>query len=341
MTKLALVAALALAISVASSAPVPSRGLAAQPLPTGPSFAFTAAGDYGSSEASTATLDLIAQSGADFHLALGDLALTNADPEDDWCTHVKSQVGETFPFQLVSGSEEDDNGGEGHIDNFAECLPDQMGSVGQYPAQYYFDYQGLARFIVLSPDLIINGQYYYYADLNEYYTWAANAIDGARAAGIKWVVVAMHKNCHSMGPYYCRIFSDLENLLINKRVDLVLNGHDRTYQRSKQLATSPTCEIVPIDWFNDNCVVNEGISNIYAKGAGTVFVVVGTAGADLYAIDTADSETGYFAAWMGANINPRHGLLKVTVSEDELAAEFVGSTPTSDFSDSFWITSPN
>ncbi len=42
---------------------------------TGPrgSFVFTAAGDYGSSRATTATLDLIARSDAGFNLALGDL----------------------------------------------------------------------------------------------------------------------------------------------------------------------------------------------------------------------------------------------------------------------------
>src|SRR3712207_5352658 len=71
------------------------------------SFAFTAAGDYGSSKDASATLDLIARSGADFNLALGDLSYTDA-PESAWCEYISSKVGETFPFQLVAGNHEDD-----------------------------------------------------------------------------------------------------------------------------------------------------------------------------------------------------------------------------------------
>jgi hypothetical protein len=64
-------------------------------------FVFTAAGDYGSSKDTTATLDLIARSEASFNLALGDLSYTDA-PESDWCDYVHSKVGERFPFQFLS-----------------------------------------------------------------------------------------------------------------------------------------------------------------------------------------------------------------------------------------------
>src|SRR3712207_298033 len=81
------------------------------------SFVFTAAGDYGSSKDTTATLDLIARSGASFNLALGDLSYTDA-PESDWCRYVRSRVGDRFPFQLLAGNHEDDFGGDGHISEF-------------------------------------------------------------------------------------------------------------------------------------------------------------------------------------------------------------------------------
>src|SRR5918997_3766812 len=103
------------------------------------SFIFTAAGDYGSSKDATATLDLIERSDASFNLALGDLSYTDA-PESDWCDYVHSIVGETFPFQLGAGNHEDDFGEDGHISEFASCLPDRMDSVGDYPEEYYFDY---------------------------------------------------------------------------------------------------------------------------------------------------------------------------------------------------------
>jgi hypothetical protein len=68
---------------------------------------------------------------------------------------------------LVAGNHEDDFGEHGHIGDFASCLPDRMDSVGDYPAEYYFDYRDLARFIVISPDLTIDGNHFFYGDANE------------------------------------------------------------------------------------------------------------------------------------------------------------------------------
>ncbi len=45
----------------------------------------------------------------------------------------------------------------------------------------------------------------------------------------------MHKPCLSLGEYACDIGADLTNLLLSKKVDLVLSGHEHIYQRSKQL----------------------------------------------------------------------------------------------------------
>lgn len=300
-------------------------------------FTFTAAGDYGSSEDVAATLQLIARSAADFHLALGDLSYDDALPEAVWCDYVKSKVGHTFPFQIVAGNHEDDYGEYGHINNFVACLPDQIGVTGTYGTQYFFDFQSLARFIMISPDLTVNGIHYFYGEQNEHFRWVEAAIDGARDAGIPWVIMGMHKSCLSMGSYYCHIYEELFNLIIDKKVDLVLQAHDHTYQRTKQLATNSSCVKVPIDAFDSRCVVDNGDNQVYARGAGSVFVIVGTGGADLWNIDTEDTEAGYFATWMGANIRPRKGFLRCSVSAKEIFAGFVGSTATSDFTDSFCI----
>src|SRR5262249_32422706 len=40
----------------------------------GPGFSFTAGGDIGGNRKSSTTLDLVAQSGSNFHLAIGDLS---------------------------------------------------------------------------------------------------------------------------------------------------------------------------------------------------------------------------------------------------------------------------
>jgi 3',5'-cyclic AMP phosphodiesterase CpdA len=300
-------------------------------------FVFTAAGDYGVTDDTTATLDLIARSGASFNLALGDLSYSNTLSESAWCDYVQSKVGAAFPFQLIAGNHEDDFGEDGHISKFAACLPDRMDSVGDYAKEYYFDYQGLARFIMISPDLTIDGEHYFYGEANDHYNWVANAIDSARAANIPWVIIGMHKNCLSMGDHYCNIYQELLNLLIEKKVDLVLHGHDHTYQRSRQLAASTACPIVEIDSYNASCVLDDGDDNVYTKGAGTVFVVIGSAGAELYGINTSDSEAGYFVKWMGKNSNPRKGVMNFRVSHTEILAQFVGSTTTSNFTDNFTI----
>ncbi len=312
-----------------------------------PSFTFTAGGDIGGNSASAATLNLIAQSGSQFHLALGDLSYSEITPESAWCSYVQSSVGSTFPFELISGNHEDGvDGQDGLIDNFAQCFPDRLGGVGTYGKEYYFDYPAsspIARFLMISPDLdFTNGGYYSYAAGTAHYNWVANTIDNARAAGIKWVIVGMHKVCISIGIMSCDIGNDLNNLLVSKKVDLILQGHDHDYQRSKQLAlNSTTCPAIQAETYNSNCVVNDGSTGNYTKDAGPVTVIVGTVGEDLHTLNTADGDAGYFANWMGNNINPTHGLTQFTLSSDQLtvSANFMGTSASNNFTDSFSITS--
>ncbi len=311
------------------------------------SFSFTAGGDIGGNRSTSTTLDLIAQSGSNFHLAIGDLSYSEITPESSWCSYVQSRVGSTFPFELVSGNHED--GGEyqdGLIDNFVQCLPDRLGAVGTYGKEYYFDYPAsspIARFVMISPDLTFtNGGLYSYAAGTDHYNWVANTIDNARAAGIKWVIVGMHKTCISMGVTPCDIGNDLLNLLVSKKVDLILQAHDHNYQRSKQLALNgTTCPAIQAETYNSSCVVNDGSTGSYTQGLGPVVVIVGTIGEYLHSISTSDGDAGYFAKWMGNNINPTNGLTKFTVSSDQLtvSANFTGSSAPNNFTDSFTITS--
>src|SRR6266436_4676080 len=299
-----------------------------------PSFTFTAGGDIGGNGNTSTALDLIAQSGSQFHLALGDLSYSEITPESAWCSYVQSRVGSTFPFELISGNHED--GGEiqdGLIDNFVQCLPDRLGAVGTYGKEYSFDYPAsspIARFIMISPGLdFTNGGAYSYAAGTAHYNWVSNTIDNARAAGIKWVIVGMHKVCISIGIMPCDIGNDIMNLLVSKKVDLILQAHDHDYQRSKQLGLNgTTCTAISSAAYNSNCVVNDGSTGNYTQGAGPVVVIVGTVGEPLFSLNTAAADAGYFAKWMGNNINPTNGLAKFTLSSDQLSvsANFTGST---------------
>jgi len=297
-------------------------------------FVFTAAGDYGTSPGAAATLDLVRRSSARFHLALGDLAYNN-EPEANWCQWVARRVGGTFPFLLLPGNHEDDFGEHGHITRFAECLPDRLRVTGTYPTEYFFDYGERVRVILISPHVTVRCEHYYYADGNSHYTWLVDAIDGARAAGLPWVVVGMHKSCVSVGQYYCGIYSQLMDLLLEKRVDVILHGHDHSYQRTKQLALGPGCPSLPIDGYDPACVADEREGE-YMQGHGTVSVIVGTAGQELYQLNPEDPEAGYFVRWMGAE-RARHGLLRIEITTSMLSAAFLPSTGTSDFADRFVI----
>ncbi len=247
-------------------------------------------------------------------------------------------MGADFPFQVLAGNHEEDSRVDGFIRNFAACLPDRMGSVGDYSTEYYFDVAGLVRFILIAADSKVDGENYDYVPGNAHYQWLASAIDDARAAGIPWVVVGMHKVCISMGVKDCSVGDALMNLLIDdKRVDLILMAHDHDYQRSKQLTCSEE------DSYSAACVVDDGADGEYSKGAGTVIVINGAFGGGAFAsVDPGDSEADYFAAWMGGNGACRpsctsvdRGIVRYTLTAASLTAEFFPNS--GDYRDSFTI----
>jgi len=285
-------------------------------------------------------LNAVKTSGVNFFLAVGDLSYSDVKPESAWCDFVKARVGSTFPFELVSGNHEDD-GPDGLITRFDDCLPHRLGSLtGTSGKQFYFDYPAsnpLARFINISPNLTFPGEgTWSYNAGSARYNWTASAIDQARAAGIKWVIVSIHKYCISMVSGSCQIGSDIMNLLIQKKVDLYLQGHDHAFSRGKQLAHRSGCSAVSPGSFDSDCVADNGSDRIYGKGAGTVIVTTGAGGKSIGSVDTNDREAGYFASWMGSNANPTYGFLKITVSNTALTAQFVRASGGS-YTDTFTI----
>ena len=122
------------------------------------------------------------------------------------------------------------------------------------------------------------------------------------------------------------------NLMTQKRVDLVLHGHEHAYQRGKQLALDPTtCPSIAATGYNPGCVADDGIDGIYPKGAGTIDMTVGTFGRGLYTVRRTDPEGPYFSALDGTS----HGFMQYTVTEGQLDATFVRSDGA--FTDGFTI----
>ncbi|PNI09792.1 phosphohydrolase [Arthrobacter sp. AFG7.2] len=298
----------------------------------------TAAGDYSSSKAAAGVLARIGEIKPDVHFALGDMSYGAKGTEQAWCDLVTSNAGRQLPFQLLAGNHES-NGRNGDINQFAACLPNRLpGLVGTYARQYYVDVpeqDPIARFIMISPGIpFAEGDLDYSADSTRY-QWTADAIDGARSASIPWVVVGMHTPCLTMGRYECEAGRAITDLMINKKVDLVLHGHEHLYQRSKQLTSGGDCTRIEPGAYSGDCVQDDG-KNL-SKGAGTVFATVGTGGVALRDIDEDDKEAPYFAAYSAKNASPSYGLLDLKFTEKSLTAEFVATT--GDFKDDFTIGS--
>jgi hypothetical protein len=126
--------------------------------------------------------------------------------------------------------------------------------------------------------------------------------------------------------------SSLWNLLLSEGVDLILNGHEHTYQRTKQLELDPVaCPSMTPGTYVAGCIVDDGTDGVYPKGTGSTNVVVGNFGQSLYRVDPNDSEAPYFSriddtTW---------GYIELSVAADRIDAHFQNTTGT--FIDAFSI----
>lgn len=272
-------------------------------------FTFTAAGDQGITAYSKASFAAIPGTGSSFSLALGDMSYNGLNTEQSWCDLVHSYVGATYPYELIGGNHEADTGPDGRISKFTACMPNHMSNiVGTYGKEYYFDYPQatpLGRFIEIGASVTFDGVNYSYTAGSAHYKWLSDAIDSARTAKVPWVVVSMHKPCLSLGSKQCEIGKDLMDLLISKKVDLVLTGHDHVYQRSKQLTCASLTSSTGAEVYTPSCVADNGADDNYTKGAGSVWVTQGEFGGGAFTnyqtLQNPDPGKDYFAKFMGGS----------------------------------------
>ncbi len=289
-------------------------------------FRFATVGDFDLNDKTRQTLTQIKKQNVDFVIGLGDMSYGKVD-EYTWCDAIKDQVGETLPFQVIAGNHDvepaSSRKSQGHIDRFATCLPNRMQNMsGIYGQQYYFDYKS-ARVVAIAPDIMVNDKKYTYDVGTPERKWLIETLDRARADNKKWVFVAMHKNCISYGVKTCEISEDLFNLLIEKQVTIILQGHEHAYLRSKQLAVNQTtCMKIPANIFNPGCVVNNETGSYSAKD-GSVVLINGTGGVDLRPLSETSPLKGYFAAGYGSNKSPTHGPSIIKVFSDRVSVDYI------------------
>jgi len=346
-------------------------------------FSFSASGDIGSLTLSTSVnnLNRLQTVNPNFFLGLGGFSYDPSVTGGVWCGQFKSKFNN---IQILSGDR--DTGGHsstfGETHSYERYVNGCSLDVGVpivcgpvegdcYGKEYYFDYPAvnpIARFIFAAPKIYnITGvctlspncssqtgqpctdQYgcWQYNANDLHYNWIANAIDNARSKGIGWVIVATHKLCISSSDSTCSMGIAFFNMLVQKKVDLIIQAHDNAYERSKQLAFNPTtCPKMTTDGsgyavYNSGCVVDAGTGN-YTRGAGSVVVVQGAWIDDLYGVGNSASNTQnvaeapYFAKLMGQNTAGNGlGFTKYTISAGSIDVQtFFSGT----FSDKFSLT---
>jgi len=313
-------------------------------------FQFSAAGDFGAWVGFRQTLGILNTSGSAFALAIGDLSYggftgyADNTTEAGWC----AKFHRYFANVIILAGNHDTGAfppGEGSINNFTKYCPFPTSLrapvFGVYGKQYYFDYprtNPLARFIFLSPDLVYvvdDGEHYLYTVNSTRYMWTQAAIDQAHAAGIPWVIVASHKNCIGAGEHACETGTDILNLLLGEKVDLILNAHTHNYERSHQLALTGSCPGIKLHSFDAGCIVHDGADGKYQRGTGSVLVIQGTGGRELDSFDPSDPYAGYFAAHMAKDTSGAgNGVVTYNVYPDRIVAQtsFNGT-----YSDTFTI----
>jgi hypothetical protein len=298
-------------------------------------FTFAASADFGHvSDINSLAVALRARAaGMSFLLAIGDLG--HATDEASWCHQMKRHVPELV---IGTGYQEPEENEDGNTTEYLKSCPFPLeswlvpgnGTPG-YGHEYYFDYPAknpLARFIIISPGLR-GALDYDYGEDSPHTEWMEDAVDDARDEGIPWVIAASHEQCITVGKKArCSMGQAIFDELVDAKVDLVLMGHDRVYQRSHQLAESDECESVnSTNQFEEGCIVADGSMGMYPKGEGTVVVGQGVGGEELHnvTLDGSDREIGYFVEAMGANANtqgvlPGFGSVFYRVTAESISA---------------------
>lgn len=303
-------------------------------------FRFGAAGDFGLGSAFRATVDAVQQRQPDFMIALGDLTQSSAG-EERWCGYWRERLTSTILFILPGNHDT-------NVDRYVRYCGNPAGArlAGLYPWQYRFDYPPaapIARFIMVSPGLGSRAPIPTdYSAGTPGFTFVAGAIDEARARGLKWIVVSMHKNYISTFVKRNEVSTDpgrtFMTMLLNKKVDVILQGHDHGYQRSKQLTTNrSTCPTLPVDAYNPSCVADA--DDELVRGAGTVIQVLSTGGKGMRLIEPSDAERDYFVDRYRDEDNETFGFGEFTVTPTALSFAFVPSKGLP-FQDTYRITAP-
>ncbi|QOS78993.1 S-layer homology domain-containing protein [Paenibacillus sp. JNUCC31] len=235
--------------------------------------------DEASLSGSTLSKALTTVPNAEFVIHNGDV-VENGTSEQEWNWLLGHSQTSLMNTTIAPSPGNHENKNYAFYEHFNLKQPDNAATVtGAY---YSYNYSK-AHFIVLNS----NENSAEYANFsNEQVAWMKQDVEEAKAAGAEWIIVNIHK-----GPYTTSnhatdrdiigengVRKKIAPLMNELGIDLVLQGHDHIYARTKPIKSDGTAEDV-----SKITETLNGQSIEYAvKPDGTIYMIPATAGAKVY-----------------------------------------------------------
>ena len=271
-------------------------------------FNFVAVGDWDCTRETEDTVDNIIDKSPELVLALGDLSYDNS--AKCWLEIIEPIADRT---KIALGNHESES---------SKKLKDYMKFFGLEKQYYSFNYVNV-HFLALSTEVPydFDSQQYKFAisDLKKYST----------EQSIDYIIVFYHRQLYSSGggPEDEEDFREIYHPLFDKfDVDLALQGHVHAYERLYPITFNEDDDEEPL--------VQDNNTNTYRNPNGTIFVTVGTGGADYMEL----SKSKPFSA---IDLEGEYGILNISIENNNngttLSGTFIENENDQDIYDHFTI----
>ncbi len=240
-------------------------------------FNFGAAGDWGCTSNTDATLTNVKGKGPERVFALGDYSYSSTGT----CFFNKiDPTGLTSITKIAIGNHEDDD---------SEGFSSYMSHFGLSQTYYSYDYDNV-HVLVMDTDRVS------YASGSAQRNFVQSDLQAASTnPNVKWIIVYLHKplytspntcsssSCSNTGSENTNLRNGFHPMFDQYGVDLVLEGHVHDYQRTYQIKYDPVSPSSPT-------ITNNNL-NTYTEGNGEIFAIVGTGGVNFHALSGKASFT--------------------------------------------------
>ncbi|HJR84539.1 MAG TPA: LamG-like jellyroll fold domain-containing protein, partial [Nitrososphaeraceae archaeon] len=236
---------------------------------------YTAAGDWGCTSNTDATVSNMAGKNPERVFGLGDYSY--ASTGTCWFNKIGS-IDDNMFISIGNHEDDSDEGFSGYMSKF-----------GLSQTYYSFNHEDTH---VLVMDTDRNS----YSSGSAQRTFIQNDLQAASTnPNIKWIIVYLHKpmytspnecgssSCSNTGSENTNLRNGFHPLFDQYGVDLVLAGHVHNYQRSYQLKYDSGSPSSP--------TIGSNNANTYTEGNGAVFAIVGTGGVNFHALSGKASFT--------------------------------------------------